>query len=168
MTMTTCAVSGCKTPAVARGWCFKHYQRWRRGKDPAEPLSYELPRPTCEVNGCDRPARTRGWCAKHYGRWRDHGDATYERPKVVGDTQCSIEGCDRMAISRTSGVCSFHYRRRKRGLPMDAPIGSLSTRKSYHRNMVPCHCGATTYAKGMCRKCYMVDYRQKQKERTNA
>lgn len=29
-----CGVDGCDTPAFARGWCGKHYARWRRTGDP--------------------------------------------------------------------------------------------------------------------------------------
>lgn len=32
----TCSIDGCETRAVARGWCHRHYQRWRRRRDPGE------------------------------------------------------------------------------------------------------------------------------------
>lgn len=31
---TTCSVPGCEGKHHARGWCKKHYQRWRRHGDP--------------------------------------------------------------------------------------------------------------------------------------
>ncbi len=30
----SCAISDCHSPALARGWCKKHYDRWRRHGDP--------------------------------------------------------------------------------------------------------------------------------------
>jgi hypothetical protein len=30
----TCAIEGCDAPLIARGWCVKHYQRWRSNGDP--------------------------------------------------------------------------------------------------------------------------------------
>lgn len=32
--MATCSVSGCDKPALARGWCSKHWTRWQRHGDP--------------------------------------------------------------------------------------------------------------------------------------
>ena len=29
----TCAIDGCASPTVGRGWCNMHYKRWRRGAD---------------------------------------------------------------------------------------------------------------------------------------
>jgi len=33
-TTPRCAVEGCERPSRARGWCAKHYQRWRVHGDP--------------------------------------------------------------------------------------------------------------------------------------
>lgn len=33
--MKTCSVEGCDRSTWARGWCRKHYQRWRSGGDPS-------------------------------------------------------------------------------------------------------------------------------------
>jgi hypothetical protein len=32
--MTRCAVNDCTAPVLARGWCVRHYQRWRKYGDP--------------------------------------------------------------------------------------------------------------------------------------
>lgn len=31
----TCIIPGCQSPHLARGWCNRHYWRWRRYADPA-------------------------------------------------------------------------------------------------------------------------------------
>lgn len=35
----TCSIEGCGTPAVARGWCSRHYQRWLSHGDPLTNLN---------------------------------------------------------------------------------------------------------------------------------
>lgn len=71
----TCSAEGCSGKTLARGWCNKHYIRWRSYGDPL----YERPRPTvCAAEDCGRPLPdpkgARGLCGKHYQRWRVHGD----------------------------------------------------------------------------------------------
>lgn len=40
MAKGTCSVEGCESAARCRGWCLKHYQRWRAHGDPGhEPFS---------------------------------------------------------------------------------------------------------------------------------
>lgn len=34
MAKRTCSIDGCDQPHKARGWCFKHYRRWRACGDP--------------------------------------------------------------------------------------------------------------------------------------
>lgn len=34
MAQRTCSIEGCENPLWARGWCSKHYTRWRRHGDP--------------------------------------------------------------------------------------------------------------------------------------
>lgn len=73
MAKRTCSVATCERPSRARGWCTKHYSRWKkRGSIDL------LPRPTkpvrlCQVDGCDKPVLCRGWCRTHYTRWYESG-----------------------------------------------------------------------------------------------
>ena len=41
---SACAIGDCEARAVCRGWCHKHYSRWRRWGDPL----YVVPRPSTE------------------------------------------------------------------------------------------------------------------------
>ncbi len=34
MAQRTCSVNDCGEPHIARGWCWNHYQSWRRYGDP--------------------------------------------------------------------------------------------------------------------------------------
>lgn len=73
-TMTSaCAVDDCDRAPYVRGWCTKHYQRWRTHGDPATNLL--TPKP-CTVDTCQVRARRRGMCHKHYQRWYRHGDTS--------------------------------------------------------------------------------------------
>ena len=41
-------------------------------------------------------------------------------------TTCSIDGCGRKIVAKRLKLCGTHNNRRKRGLPMDAPIRSMT------------------------------------------
>lgn len=72
MARKVCTVDGCGVSVRGRGWCNRHYTRWRTHGDP----EFVRPRPTCSVSDCDRTAVTRGWCPNHYQLWRRNGDPT--------------------------------------------------------------------------------------------
>lgn len=79
-----CSVDGCAEAVLARGWCNRHYLRWRGTGDPLGSLS--KPRQaTCSVAGCDEPFLARGMCRLHYGRWR--GNGTTERISPAGENR---------------------------------------------------------------------------------
>jgi hypothetical protein len=79
--MATClAVEDCEKPALRRGWCSMHYERWKTHGDfttvrkPGNPRSLG----DCQVddgNGpCGVAAIAHDLCAKHYQRWKKFGD----------------------------------------------------------------------------------------------
>lgn len=69
-----CIIDGCDAPARTRGWCTRHYYRWKRHGDPlAVTVREPIPLVPCSVDGCDRTAQTKGWCSMHYARWRHTG-----------------------------------------------------------------------------------------------
>lgn len=80
----TCSIDGCERPHSARGWCHRHYIRWRETGTTADPVL--MSSQSCAVDGCDRSARKRGWCELHYRRWRKHGttDAPSRRKSDAG------------------------------------------------------------------------------------
>lgn len=43
MAQRTCSVEGCDRPRRARGWCTKHYSRWRRWGDPTVTMAPGFP-----------------------------------------------------------------------------------------------------------------------------
>ena len=64
-------MDGCENIATgARGWCPKHYRRWKVYGDP----NYVRLKRLCSVEDCGRLAKARGWCRYHYDSWRGTGD----------------------------------------------------------------------------------------------
>lgn len=76
-----CSIDGCESLVRSRGWCAKHYQRWRRHGDP---LGRNTQPADCSVDGCSGRIVARGWCRPHYYRWRRHGDPLLG--KLLGQT----------------------------------------------------------------------------------
>jgi hypothetical protein len=63
-----CSVPKCPNRAKTRGWCGKHYERWRKYGDPeyvkSSPLTWN--EPPCRLDGCENPAYSRGLCRPHW------------------------------------------------------------------------------------------------------
>lgn len=77
MTKATC--EHCPEPVWARGWCAKHYQRWKKHGDPLVTLK---PRGRkCSHPGCDAPHREHGYCLKHAKRLNRHGTTMEPRER---------------------------------------------------------------------------------------
>lgn len=66
-----CAVDGCPNRAKSRGWCDRHYWRFRKHGSTELPPKVEK---VCAIEGCDRKQYGRGWCQMHHGRWRRTGN----------------------------------------------------------------------------------------------
>lgn len=77
-----CSVDGCEGVAIARGWCSKHWHRWRRTGDPLgdKPVQALSEDQVCSVEGCSSAWIARGLCNKHYLRWKNHGDPLGGKP----------------------------------------------------------------------------------------
>lgn len=66
-----CKLRNCNRSVSARGYCYAHYRRKKRGKSVRAPLRCP-PRAQplkCSVDVCDRAAVARGWCSGHHRRW---------------------------------------------------------------------------------------------------
>lgn len=70
----TCSVEGCDRPCYGRGWCRRHWMRWRRYGDPIAGGSFREPGAVCSVDGCGKPVSARYLCRLHYGRLLKHDD----------------------------------------------------------------------------------------------
>lgn len=108
MTDRTCSVDGCDGKVLARGWCGKHYQRWRVHGDPFAPPRPPGPaaRLSCSVEGCDGLSNARGLCGRHYQQARRDGclPETKQWP-----TACLASNCGARVYGH--GLCRRHYAR---------------------------------------------------------
>lgn len=79
-----CGVPACGRRSVARGFCKRHYQQLRTGRDPMAP---EVPRTRrgCSVLGCVEPHDAKGFCKIHYKRWVRSGftDPLHVTPEAI-------------------------------------------------------------------------------------
>jgi hypothetical protein len=77
----------CKIPdcgnggKLTRGWCDKHYQRWRKNGDPlVSKIDRENAGQPCKAEGCEKTSAARGYCQAHYRRLKLYGSAEAFHP----------------------------------------------------------------------------------------
>lgn len=124
MTDRRCSLDYCDEAHWGRGWCRKHYTRWRRHGNPEHKENDGTQ--GCKVDDCDGDHHARGYCAIHHYRIVTHGD-----PHVVLRERhdgCKVPDCDNDHDAK--GYCSGHYHRWVRhgdplagGPPLDTRSG---------------------------------------------
>ena len=62
----SCTVAGCKRAYRAKGFCFFHYGKWRRGELEQRPPRYR----TCGKEGCRKKVVAHGMCQEHHAAWK--------------------------------------------------------------------------------------------------
>jgi hypothetical protein len=62
----TCKVQGCKRAYRAKGLCFFHYKKWRRGEMEGQSKRYK----TCSNPECKKKVLDHGLCKEHYDAWK--------------------------------------------------------------------------------------------------
>ena len=62
----TCSVEGCKRAYRAKGLCFFHYRKWRRGELEKRPRRFK----TCGKPDCRKKVVAHGLCQEHYDAWK--------------------------------------------------------------------------------------------------
>jgi hypothetical protein len=82
MTEAQCAVDGCDNSKRTRGYCEKHYYKYRIYGDPlgASPSRQR----TCDFSDCLNKHFSSGYCEKHYRRWKRTGDPNVIRRSPNG------------------------------------------------------------------------------------
>ncbi len=62
----TCSVTGCQRAYRAKGLCFFHYKKWRRGELQDRPSRFK----TCSMPDCDKKVVAHGLCQEHHDAWK--------------------------------------------------------------------------------------------------
>ena len=78
--MEKCTVEGCENKHRAKGYCQKHYIRYKKYGDPL--YNKKNIRKNCSVDGCDNIHYSKGYCAKHYARYKKYGDPLYNKDNI--------------------------------------------------------------------------------------
>lgn len=112
----TCTVEGCEAIHNCRGYCKRHYERFRIHGDPLFALvaSRSEPKRACAVAACDRQSQLRGWCLQHYARYRRNGTpgTTAIRHVSAPGERRACSKCSEAAIARQ--MCATHYMQARR------------------------------------------------------
>lgn len=69
MSKGTCKLEGCTGTVVGKGYCSRHYAKWRRGELPKG--RYKI----CTAEGCRKPRAVGSKCADHAKGKAAGGDA---------------------------------------------------------------------------------------------
>lgn len=116
--MAKCKIEGCNKDLIAKGFCSKHYNRFKKHGDPLYIKEVQKGKP-CTIDGCDRPIIGKGWCSLHYGRWRRNGDPLKTGEDLERDIKtgrytpnvktCQASGCIKPVFAKK--YCQNHYYR---------------------------------------------------------
>ncbi|MFO0584773.1 MAG: hypothetical protein U0229_21075 [Anaeromyxobacter sp.] len=63
----TCTVAGCKRAYRAKGLCFFHYKKWRRGELEGRPTRWIG---VCSKAECKKKVAEHGLCQEHFEAWK--------------------------------------------------------------------------------------------------
>ena len=58
----TCKSDNCGKDVRAKGYCDRHYRKWRKG------LLAKPRRKSCNADGCHKPQGNRGLCPEHFAK----------------------------------------------------------------------------------------------------
>lgn len=103
-----CSVGDCTRGVYARGWCSKHYARWRAHGDPSMVKQPRTPRPAdglCTIPGCSRDYYFSGVCSGHYVRRMRHGDVPDIYTPLEDRAYTAEAAFTRGLGARTEGGC---------------------------------------------------------------
>ena len=123
-----CKIEGCDKESKAKGLCFTHYDRQRRGETDMRPgcLPWKPDDPRyknkgrlCDVPECKGKYYAKGLCHKHYASLQRKG---FLACNVIFYGPCIVVECDRKAVG-PHNLCPFHYRRKQDGIPLLKPKG---------------------------------------------
>jgi len=79
-----CSVDGCGRIILCKGFCSKHYYRYKTHGDPLKVKKVHSDSGICKVEGCNKKHDSKGYCSVHYQRWKKYGDPLCLENEVHG------------------------------------------------------------------------------------
>lgn len=104
-----CIVEGCGQKHDAKGYCRKHYYRWKTYGDPLEVRQIHGKYNSCTFEGCTNKHFSKGYCQKHYKRLQVHGNPSITLNEHGKYKECIVSGCN--GKPRRKGFCPKHSSR---------------------------------------------------------
>lgn len=106
-----CKIDGCEQESRGRGWCSKHWSRWKNNGDPLKVKKSGVDfnvKSMCSVEGCGRPNHAHLFCNMHLSRYYKHGDPTVVLPITGRPTLGDVPQFDAIhkRLSRARGSAS--------------------------------------------------------------
>lgn len=110
-----CKVDGCESSCEPqqngrRGYCNKHYKKWRIYGDPTagrEHGQYKYSNVLCSIDECDARAISRGLCSRHYQRWFKYNDPLWGVAQHPPDGVVSVKQAARQLGVSTNSVYRY-------------------------------------------------------------
>lgn len=166
MVQSTCTIEECSSKVVARGWCNRHYMRWKTYGHPMGKAEKVVR--SCAADGCSAKHYALTYCFNHWRLYKKYGHELSGEKQCRGCSNripigknapeycskackpkpkprpCTVDGCTSNAKRR--GMCLRHgTAMQKYGDPLYIPIKP--------RCLVD-DCGEPGGASGWCRKHY--------------
>lgn len=117
MTNKSCKVFDCKNKHYGKGFCSKHYQRWKVWgtlDDNGNEIVKIRPKRYCKIDNCNGLYHCKGFCRKHYSRFKI-GNMDFSGNKIKnGETLsqnlvCRVIGCNNKSVVKSRQFCWKHY-----------------------------------------------------------
>lgn len=85
-----CSVKGCFNKKHSKGFCAKHYAKWKKYGDPTVVKQCDYYRgKKCKVDECGKEAKAKEFCFKHYNTYKKYGDPKHiPYLTMKGNTNC--------------------------------------------------------------------------------
>lgn len=123
-----CSIEGCESTALSRGWCSKHYYRWRRNGDPEKVRGTTQ----CAEPGCSRVTVGQGWCELHYARYVRVPQRKQRLREAKADRLCAQCGGP-IPVERRSGAAYCSRKCKERDAVATGRQREHSLRSYYRR-----------------------------------
>ena len=134
--MSICSVDGCCDEVYAKGFCSKHYQRYRKYGTTDSYIRAPGEVRACSVHGCENSYSSKGYCDKHYRRLLKYGS-----PEGGAANHAPIEERFWRYVEKTDGCWNWLAVKNKQGYGLIGLGGAGTSKKLAHRLSYEMHQG---------------------------